>query len=128
MHALLADDATTVRTYHRDILEHAGFTVVEAMNGIEAMERALGAARPPDLFLVDVNMPMMDGYTLLRAIRAEPSLRDIPAIMISTECAGHDADLAFAAGANLFLVKPARPEMLARYARALVGVASEPVL
>lgn len=121
MHALVVDDATTVRMYHRGILERAGFQVEEAMNGMECLERALGAVMPPDLLLVDVNMPRMDGYALLRAIRAEPTLRSIPAIMISTERETADADRAFVAGANLFLVKPVRPEMLGRCARALTG-------
>jgi two-component system chemotaxis response regulator CheY len=121
MRALVVDDATTVRLFHRNILEAAGFTVVEALNGMEALERALADAAPPDLLLVDVNMPRMDGYAFLRALRAEPSLADIPAIMISTEAAPPDADRAFAAGANLYLVKPVQPAALARFARALAG-------
>jgi two-component system chemotaxis response regulator CheY len=122
MLALVVDDATTVRLYHRGILERAGFAVAEAMNGLEGLERALSGVAPPDLLLVDVNMPRMDGYAFLRAVRLEPSLRDCPAIMISTEAAAQDADQAFAAGANLYLVKPVRPEALARAARALVGL------
>jgi len=118
---LVVDDATTVRMFHRGILEDAGFVVEEAMNGMEALERALGADVPPDLLLVDINMPRMDGYAFLRAIRAEPALCSIPAIMISTEREAPDADRAFEAGANLFLVKPVRPDVLARCARALAG-------
>lgn len=122
MHALVVDDATTVRLFHRAALEAAGFKVSEAMNGAEALERMLVAA--PDLMVVDVNMPKMDGYTLLRRMRAEPALARVPAIMISTEAAPSDADQAFAAGANLYLVKPVKPPVLARYARMLVGVAA----
>jgi two-component system chemotaxis response regulator CheY len=123
MHALVVDDATTVRMYHRGILEAAGFTVEEAMNGLEGLERALGSITPIDLLLVDVNMPRMDGYAFVRAVRAEPSLADVPAIMISTEREAHDSDRAFQAGANLFLVKPVRPDTLTRFAHAVVGVA-----
>jgi two-component system chemotaxis response regulator CheY len=119
--ALVVDDATTVRMYHRGILEGAGFEVAEAMNGMEGLERALSAEVPPDLLLVDVNMPRMDGYAFLRAVRAEPGLRGIPAIMISTEREVSNADTAFSAGANLFLVKPVLPDVLARCARALAG-------
>jgi two-component system chemotaxis response regulator CheY len=118
---LIADDAATVRMYYRGILEGAGFIVEEAMNGLEALERVLLNPSPPDLFLVDVNMPHMNGYAFLQAIRAEPALQDIPAIMISTEREAHDADRAFQAGANLFLVKPANPDKLVRFARALAG-------
>ena len=121
MRALVVDDALTFRFYARGILEAAGFAVEEAMNGVEALERAL-RADAPDLILVDVNMPRMDGYRFLRAMRAEPSLCDVPAIMISTEQEPPDLDRAFAAGANLYLVKPVRPEELARFARALSGL------
>ena len=122
MHVLVIDDATTIRLYHRSILEAAGFTVEEAMNGLEGLERALAAAAPPDLLVVDVNMPRMDGYAFLRAVRAEPALRDTPAIMISSESEEGDADQAFAAGANLYLVKPVKPEALSRLARTLAGM------
>ena len=125
MHALVVDDATTIRLFHRGILESAGFVVEEAMNGLEALERALSAASPPDLLVVDVNMPCMDGYALLRAVRCEPALRTTPAIMISTESAENDAEQAFAAGANLYVIKPVRPEVLARFARLLVGLRAD---
>jgi two-component system chemotaxis response regulator CheY len=125
MRALVVDDSTTVRMFHRDILECAGFAVEEAMNGIEGLERALGEAGPPDLLLVDVNMPRMDGYAFLRAVRADPALRSIPAMMISTEPDENDAECAFAAGANLYLIKPVQPEALTEYARALVGIPRE---
>jgi two-component system chemotaxis response regulator CheY len=121
----MADDAATVRMFHRAILESAGFSVVEAMNGEEALERALQADRAPDLFVVDVNMPLMDGYTLLRRIRREPSLCAVPAIVISTMREPHDEDRAFEAGANLVLAKPVAPEALTRFARALAGRPAE---
>ncbi len=123
MRALVVDDATTVRMFHRGILEAAGFAVEEAMNGLEGLERALAAPARPDLLLVDVNMPRMDGYAFLTAVRGEPALADIPAIMISTERERQDADRAFAAGANLYLIKPVKPDDLARFARILAGVA-----
>ncbi len=123
--ALIVDDATTVRMFVRDILEKAGFAVTEAMNGLEALERALAAASPPDLFVVDVNMPRMDGYALLRAIRAEPALRAIPAVIMTTESQTLDAARAYEAGANLYIVKPGRPDTLTAVARMLVGCPHE---
>lgn len=117
---LVVDDAGTVRKYHRGILEKAGLEVEEAMNGVEALERAMAA--PPDLMVVDVNMPRMDGYAFLSAARAAPALAAVPAIMVTTEREPRDADRGFAAGANLFLVKPVRPDMLDRFARALSGM------
>jgi two-component system chemotaxis response regulator CheY len=126
MRALVIDDATTVRLFHRDVLEGAGFAVEEALNGLEALERALGADGPPDLLVVDVNMPVMDGYAFLRAVRAEPALRATPAIMITTEGGEQDAAEAYRAGANLILTKPVPPEGLEHLARAMIGAARAP--
>ena len=116
---LIIDDAATVRMYYRQILESQGFAVEEADNGYEGLEKALSSTF--DLYLVDVNMPKMDGYTLLRAIRQEPSIRATPAIMISTEGQEQDMKAAYAAGANLYFQKPVRPEVLILNARLLTG-------
>ena len=64
---LVVDDSSLVRLYYRSTLEKAGFEVEQAINGIEAMERAL--SQPFDLVIVDVNMPRMDGFTFVRALR-----------------------------------------------------------
>jgi two-component system chemotaxis response regulator CheY len=117
---LVVDDAATVRLYYRSVLEEMGCQVEEAWNGTEALEKALCA--PPDLMLVDVNMPRMDGYGLLAAVRQEPSLRAIPAVMISTEGSARNEDQAYDVGANLYLHKPVRPERLASLVRVLTGV------
>ena len=93
--------------------------VDEAVNGIEGLERAM--AVPPDLVIVDVNMRKMDGYTMLRVLRRDPALRDVPAIMISTESKDSDREQALLAGANWYIVKPPRPEVLVEAARLLTG-------
>lgn len=116
---LVVDDAVTVRLYTRQVLEADGFAVEEAVNGMEGLERAL--SNPPDLLVVDVNMPKMDGYTMLRAMRREESLRAIPALMVSTEAKESDRLKALSAGANWYLVKPARPDALTLSARLLTG-------
>ncbi len=121
---LVVDDAATVRAYHRGILEDAGLAVIEAANGLEALEQAMASDTPPALMVVDVNMPRMDGYTFLQEARAHPVLAAVPAIMVTTERAPDDADRGFASGANLFLVKPVRPETLGGFARILAGPAS----
>ena len=117
---LIVDDAATVRMYHRAIFEDAGYRVAEAANGVEALEKALLAAH--DLYVVDVNMPQLDGYGFLRALRAQ-DIAQAPAIMVTTEAAEHDRRQAFAAGANLYLVKPTNPGVLLRLARLLLGEA-----
>jgi two-component system, chemotaxis family, chemotaxis protein CheY len=118
---LVVDDATTVRMYYRDVLEQAGFAVEEAVNGFEGLEKAV--AERFDLVLVDVNMPKMDGYAFLRRGRTMPELQAVPAVMISTESGAQDRDRAYAAGANLYLVKPVRPEVLTEVATVMAGVA-----
>ena len=64
---LVVDNSSLVRLYYRSALEKAGFEVEQAINGIEAMERTL--SQPFDLVIVDVNMPRMDGFTFVRALR-----------------------------------------------------------
>jgi two-component system, chemotaxis family, chemotaxis protein CheY len=120
---LVVDDAATVRMYHRGILEGAGFEVHEAVNGAEALEKAFarGSEAPFDLFVVDVNMPVMDGYAFLEALRAA-ELPQAPALMASTEAEDCDRARAFAAGANAYAVKPLAPAQLLAIARMLMGV------
>lgn len=120
---LIIDDAATVRMYYRQILEPEGFIIEEAINGLEGLEKAL--AMNFDLLIVDINMPVMDGYAFLRAVRQEPNLRGIPAITISTEADEQDANLAYSAGANFYLVKPVKPVELILHARLLMGAKTD---
>jgi two-component system chemotaxis response regulator CheY len=115
---LLVDDAATVRMYHREILESAGYAVEEAWNGIEALEKALQA--PFDLYLVDVNMPKLDGYGFLRELRQQ-DIPQMPAIMVSTESEARDELQACRAGANSYLIKPVSPARLLTYVHLMIG-------
>jgi two-component system, chemotaxis family, chemotaxis protein CheY len=108
--ALVVDDATTIRMYHRDILEGAGFAVAEAVNGYEGLELAL--EHRFDVMLVDVNMPRMDGFAMVAAVRRDGANRTTPVVMVSTEDAQGDVAQGYAAGANLYLGKPVRGEEL----------------
>lgn len=117
-HILVVDDAATVRLYHRNILESAGYQVSEAINGIEALEKAL--QNTFDLFIVDINMPKMDGYQFLQELRRQ-EMPQVPAIMVSTEAKTNDQDRGFRAGANVYLIKPVKPEGLLRYTRFLLA-------
>lgn len=116
---LIIDDAATIRLYHRNILEESGFTIEEAVNGIEALEKAL--SMPFDLYLVDINMPKQDGYVFLKALRSQPIFQ-APAIMISTEAEYQDQQLAFEAGANFYLIKPCKPQELLYICQLLLGI------
>jgi two-component system chemotaxis response regulator CheY len=117
---LVVDDGITMRLFYRSVLEAAGFVVEEAINGVEGYEKAL--TEPFDLMIVDINMPKMDGYAMLRAIRAVSSIQGVPAVTISTEAGQHDAVRAYEAGANFYLVKPVAPDELTDVARLLTGI------
>ena len=116
---LVVDDATVVRLYYRQILEREGYGVEEAINGIEGLEKAMQSSF--DLCIVDVNMPLMDGYAFLHALRREPATRALPALMTTSEAGPEDHRTALKAGANAYLVKPVAQDQLALYVAAMLG-------
>lgn len=120
---LVVDDAATIRMYHRKLLGDAGWQTDEAINGLEAVEKviAAGAVRPFDLYVVDVNMPKLDGYGFVRELRRLPASQQAPVMMVSTEAQLQDASTAQDAGANCYLVKPTRPAELVLTAALLLG-------
>ncbi len=122
-HILIVDDAATVRLYHRKLLSDAGWQLDEAANGVEALEKVLQrhTAPPFDLYVVDVNMPKMDGYSFLRQLRLLSTVPQAPVLMVSTESQLHDCVAAQRAGANGYIVKPARPAELVLTAALLLG-------
>ena len=115
---LIVDDAAPVRMYHRNILESAGYSVEEAVNGIEALEKVM--LSPFDLYVVDINMPKLDGYGFLKELRRQ-DIDQAPAIMVSTEAEPNDRQLAYRAGANLYLIKPVKPAELLLHVGLLLG-------
>jgi two-component system chemotaxis response regulator CheY len=118
---LVVDDGSLIRLYYRQTLEAAGFQVLEAINGIEALEKVLSERF--DLVIVDINMPKMDGMSFLRALRSqEGHAGALPALVISSESGEQDAAAARTAGANFYLVKPVTPESLALHVAVLTGV------
>jgi len=117
---LIVDDAATVRLFHRAILEEAGYLVEEAVNGIEALEKAL--QQPFDLYVVDINMPKMDGFGFLQELRAQGGAQ-APAIMVSFDVEAEEKLRAFSSGANVYLTKPVAPELLQLNVGLLLGEA-----
>jgi len=115
---MVVDDSKTVRSYHGSILKAMGLDVVEAENGMEALEKSLGAEI--DLYLVDVNMPVMDGYSFIQDLRKQEDHKNAPVIMITTQEKDEDKINAYKVGANLFETKPIRPEQLQAYIDILV--------
>jgi two-component system chemotaxis response regulator CheY len=117
---LVVDDASLVRLYYRSTLEESGFRIVEALNGLEALEKLLVTS--VDLLIVDVNMPQMDGFAFLEVLRKkERPLASIPVLVTSTESKQTDFAAARAAGANYYLVKPVARETLVEFAAMLSG-------
>lgn len=116
---MIVDDANTIRTYHKMLITTASRKIEEAENGIEALEKAL--CSEVDLFMVDVNMPKMDGYRLCQEIRQSPVLQSIPIIMISTESELQDANLAFSCGANYYMTKPVEGQLLNEIVALMLG-------
>jgi two-component system chemotaxis response regulator CheY len=119
---LIVDDSSLVRLYYRSALEKAGFSIEQAINGIEAMEKVL--SEPFDLVILDVNMPRMDGFTFLRSLRSGAGdVATLPTLIISTESEPQDVAEARAAGANYYLVKPVAEAELVRHVGVLTGAA-----
>ena len=119
---LVVDDSSTTRMFYRSVLEPAGFEIEEAANGLEGLEQAM--LHRFDLAFVDVNMPKMDGHAMIAELRRDPELIGLPVLTISTEAAPADAERAYRAGANYYLVKPAEPRDLTLMAQMLTGMAS----
>lgn len=120
---LVIDDAATVRMYHRKMLGDAGWRIEEAVNGVEALEKVANQPKdqPFDLYVVDINMPKMDGYTFVRELRRLGHVPQAPVLMVSTEAQVQDATAAQDAGANCYLIKPAKPAELVLTAALLLG-------
>ena len=119
---LIVDDAALVRAYYRQALERAGYEVIEAMNGVEGLEKVL--MQPFDLAIVDVNMPQMDGMTFIRTLRGkELPTATLVTLVTSTEAREQDVAAARGAGANFYLTKPVSQDALIEHVALLCGAA-----
>lgn len=118
-HILVIDDSPIVRNLHSVMLKSAGYNVMEAENGYDALEIAKG--HDFDLMVVDINMPKMDGYTFCEEIRAANKNNDVPLLIVSTESESEDKMKGFKAGANLYLVKPVKAEVLIENVKMLLS-------
>ncbi len=101
---MVVDDSLTVRKVTGRLLAREGYQVVLAKDGVEALELLLDVI--PDVMLVDIEMPRMDGFDLTRNIRADAHLKDIPIIMITSRTADKHRNYAFEIGVNQYLGKP----------------------
>lgn len=100
---LIADDEKFVTLLYKDMLERAGFTVLIASDGVEALETV--RKEKPDLVLLDLVMPRLDGFRVLQAMKADGSLQSIPVAVLSNLSQDNDEEKARAMGADDYIVK-----------------------
>jgi two-component system cell cycle response regulator DivK len=109
---LLVEDSSEMRKLVRIILEQANHTVVEADNGQAGIEIARGER--PDLILMDLSLPVMNGWDATRAIKSDPDLRPIPVVALTAHAMQGDREQALAVGCDGYLTKPIDDELLLR--------------
>ena len=120
MRALIVDDSKAMRMILGRTLKEIGFDVIEASHGQEALAR-LDEGQEVNLMLVDWNMPVMNGYELVCAVRANVLLSKVRIMMVTTETSISQVEQALAAGANEYLMKPFTKEQLVEKL-ALLGI------
>ncbi len=116
---LTVDDSTSMRQMVLFTLKGAGYDVVEAVDGVEALDVA--NTRSFDLVVTDVNMPNMDGITLIKELRKLPDFKFTPILMLTTESGSEKKQEGKAAGATGWIVKPFDPERLLETIKKVLG-------
>ncbi|WP_137154613.1 response regulator [Rhizobium sp. FKL33] len=116
---LTVDDSASIRLTTNVALSNAGYTVTEAINGAEGIAKATSGHY--DLIVTDLNMPVMDGLTMIRELRKIPSQMGVPIIFLTTESDGSIKEQAKAAGATGWLTKPFDPDNLVKIVRKVLG-------
>ncbi len=107
---LTVDDSKTIREMVCFTLRGAGFEVLEAEDGVKALEVLQG--KKPDLIITDLNMPNMDGLTLIKTVRTMPAHKTVPILMLTTEQTDDKKNEGRSAGATGWIVKPFDPDKL----------------
>ena len=115
---LIADDDAFIRRPLEWILQQEGFEAETAADGDECIEQLRSA--PPDLLILDVMMPGLDGFEICRRMKDDPRLREVPVILLSARGREHDRDRGLALGASEYLTKPYSPSDLLLRIRGLL--------
>ncbi|MCP4449244.1 MAG: response regulator [Myxococcales bacterium] len=116
---LVIDDSATMRQLLSTTLVEAGHQVVLAKDGMEALAIAQGST--PEVVMTDINMPRMDGLTLIKKLRAMPAYKRIPIIVLTTEIDSKKKQIAKMAGATGWVTKPFDPPKLLAAIKRVVG-------
>ncbi|MDO8907041.1 MAG: response regulator [Pseudohongiella sp.] len=115
---LIVDDSATMRQLISMTLKNAGYKVIEANDGSDALTKLNGPKI--NLMISDVNMPVMDGITLIKKVKELPSYRFMPIIMLTTEAGDSKKAEGKAAGAKAWIVKPFQPDVLLSAVKTLI--------
>jgi two-component system, cell cycle response regulator DivK len=116
---LIVEDQEDLRAILRDYLAASGYIVIEAVDGADGVSKA--ASERPDLVLMDVQLPVLDGYDATRQIKALPGLTATPIIAVSSFAMKGDEEKARAAGCDHYVTKPYSPVQLMRTIRGFLG-------
>ncbi len=116
---LIVKDMEDNRRILHDLLSAAGYELIEAADGEAGL--AMGARHKPDLVLMDVQLPLVDGYEATRRIKADPALRQIPVVAVTSYAVSGDEEKARAAGCDGYVAKPFSPRQVLAKVRELLG-------
>ena len=116
---LVVEDTEDNRQILRDLLGMAGYDMIEAHDGAEGVAQA--TAHKPDLILMDIQMPVMDGYEATRRIKADPALKSIPVIAVTSYALSGDEEKTRAAGCDGYIAKPYSPRQMLAKVREILG-------
>jgi two-component system, chemotaxis family, chemotaxis protein CheY len=109
---LVVDDSPTVVKFVSVSLKSGGFNVVTACDGMDALEKMSALSETVDLIITDLNMPNLDGYGLIQAVRRNQQHHGTPIIILSSEEGADDRERGLSVGATSYLVKPFKPSLL----------------
>jgi two-component system, cell cycle response regulator DivK len=118
---LLVEDNEDNLVVYRTILEHVGYNVLEARDGEEGVSRA--RQEQPDLILMDISIPKIDGWEATQRLKADPATRNIPIIALTAHALEEDRQKAAQAGCDGYLAKPVEPRRVVQEVERFVGPA-----
>jgi two-component system, cell cycle response regulator DivK len=116
---LLVEDNEDNRTIYSTMLRHLGYQVIEAVDGVEAV--ALARSEHPDIILMDISIPGIDGWEATRILREDPSTRATPIIALTAHALADDRERAAEVGFSSYLAKPIEPNAVVAEVRRLIG-------
>lgn len=119
---MIVDDSLSVRRVVSNLIRSAGWQSMAAKDGIEALEIIQQSAKQPDLILVDIEMPRMDGYELMSTLKAHEAYRNIPLVVLTSRAGEKHRRKALETGASEYIVKPYQDEVMLNIIRHLVSV------